>query len=315
MRSKLSLAFFLLFFTVCAAANEPEVILKSSRVSVSKDKIYLGDIADFQGLSDDAANRLSTLYIRSAALPGFSVKVTKENVTNQVKKEFRYIRISGPASVEVYTEKSAVSRDSIVDTAKKYVLDNMPWKKEDVEIEARGSHKDIDVVGGEVLLNVRDEKEQEWKGNMVVPVEITVGGKFYKTEPVSLLVKVVTDCLIASEDIRPREPLDNRVVMERRDLTYMPGRILTSPQQAAYKISKRGIAKGTILLADMFESAPVFRRGSIVSVVVKIHGISVETTGTSFDEGRDGGLAKVKLITGKTVEGKVSPDGKVIIEK
>jgi flagella basal body P-ring formation protein FlgA len=315
MRSGVLAVLFICLLVNIAAAYDPEVIIKKERVTVAKDKIYLGDIADFSGLSSEDADDLASIYIKRAALPGYGLKVTKANVFNQVKKEFRYIKVSGPETVEVFTEKSAVKRQDLIAAAEKFVYDNMPWKKEDVIIEVKGKQADVDVMGGEVLLKVREDSRTDFLGNVIVPVEITADGRFCKLEPVSLLVKVTTECLIASEDIHAREPLAGRVKSERKEITFMPGGILTNPAQASNKIAKRNIMAGTILVDGMFESAPLFRRGSQVSVVVKVRNISVETTGTSFEEGREGGTVKVKLISGKVIEGKVAPDGKVIIEK
>ncbi len=315
MRSRVLAVIFICLLASGAAAYDPEVILKKEKVTIARDKIYLGDIADFSGLSSDDADDLSSIYIKRAALPGYSLRVTKANVFNQVKKEFRYIKVSGPQTVTVFTEKSAVKRQDLIDAAEKFVYGSMPWKKEDAIIEAKGRKSDVDVIGGEVLLKVREGSKTDFKGNVVIPVEITVDGKFYKLEPISLLVKVTTDCLVASRDIRVREPIDGRVKSERKEITFMPGGILTDAAQASNKIAKRNIRAGTILTGGMFESAPLFRRGSAVTVVAKVGKISVETTGTSFEEGREGKLVKVRLVSGKIVEGKVAADGKVIIKK
>ena len=315
MKGKATAALLLLLFAAGAAAYDPAVILKKNRVQISRDKIYLGDIADFSGIASSDADDLASLYIKRAALPGYSVTVTRETVENQVKKEFKYINVTGPDSVMVYTEKGAVDWDSLIATAKKYVLENMPWKKEDVTVESRGSRGNVDVISGEVLLSVKEEGKTEFKGNVVVPVEITVDGKFYKIVSVPLFVRVNTGCLVASDDIRIREPLAGRYRIEKKDITFLPRGILTDDAQAANSNAKLPITKGTILLDSMFEKEPLFRRGAPVNVAVRIKGISVETSGTSLDEGREGGTVRVKLTNGKLVQGQVSGDGKVIIQK
>jgi flagella basal body P-ring formation protein FlgA len=311
--------FFVLFMFAAGAAvayaYEPLVILKKDSVTVTKDKIYLGDVADFSGVESDDADDLSTIYIKRAALPGYSVTVTKENVENQVKREFRYMKFSGPEKVTVYTGKTDISGGSLVETAEKYITDNMPWNRDDVVITAKTGRDSTSVIKGNVLLKVKEDNKIDFKGNVLVPVEIIVDGRFYKLEPVSLLVKVNAECLVASEDIRARQPLDGRARVEKKDVTYFPGNVLTDISKISGMLAKRSIMKGSVLSADMFESAPLFRRGGMVSVVARIRGVSVETTGTAFSEGREGETVKVKLINGKMLEGKVSPDGKVIIER
>lgn len=315
MKLRLFAFIFLVFAAACEAAYEPAVILKKNTVEISKDRIYLGDVADFSGVDASAAEDLSTTYIKRAALPGYSVKVTRINVENQVRKEFRAIKIAGPESVEVYTAKAVVSRERLLETARDYILLNMPWQKEDVEIIPAKNRGDIEVIKGTVLLKVREDNKLDFKGSLIVPVEVIVDGKFYKIEPVSLLVKVKANCLVAAENIRVREPLEGKAAVEKRDVTYFPGDLMTDLSKTAGKSAKRAIMKGTILAPGMFESAPFFRRGGLVSVVVKIRNITVETAGTALGDGREGSRVKVKLETGKLVEGVVSGDGKVIIEK
>jgi flagella basal body P-ring formation protein FlgA len=84
---------------------------------------------------------------------------------------------------------------------------------------------------------------------------------------------------------------------------------------AVSKTAKRGIPEGTLLLDQMFEKPSLFRRGDTVGVIVAIKGLSVETDGSVLRDGREGDIVKVKLGTGKIVEGKVNSEGKVKIEK
>lgn len=296
-------------------AYEPVVILKKNSVEISRDKIYLGDIADTSGMDEGMAEDLATLYIKRAARPGFSVKVTRENVVNQVLKEFRAVKVTGSDFVQVITAKTEVTAEELAETARKYILENMPWKSEDVEITPGKSRGNTSVISGTVLLKVKEDNKLDFKGNQIVPVEITVDGKFYKLEPVMMFVRAKADCLVAAEDIKAREPLGNRVAVEKKDVTYYPGGVMTDISNAAGKISKRAIMKGTLLTQEMFESAPLFRRGSTVNVVVKIRGVSVETTAAAMADGREGARVKVKLENGKLLEGAVSAQGKVIIEK
>ena len=304
-----------MFLAAFAWAYEPTVILKKNAVSVSKDKIYLSDVADFDGMSRDQADTLSTIYIKRAALPGYSVRVTRENVENQVKKEFRYIKITGPETVTVYTEKAIVKRSDLEKAAESYVLANMPWKQGQAEIKPAAGRGDIEVMSGSVSLKVREGNKLSFKGNVVVPVEIIIDGRFYRIEPVSLLVKVNSDCLVSERVIKAGETLDGKVRIETKDITYMPGRIVPGIEAAAGKTAKRAIMPGTIITAEMLESPPFFRRNSPVVVAVKMRGITVETTGTAMAEGREDSIVKVKLENGKIIEGRVSADGKVIIER
>ena len=306
--------FFFVFLSVLVFADNAKVVLKNSTVYISKDKIYLGDIADFYNVENDLLAELSTVYIKRAALPGYSVVITKNNVKNQLNKKYKTIDIDGPASVKVITEKASVEPADIKKTVENYILENMPWKKEEVEIIIRDTKENINTIDGNVLLKVIGEKIKGFKGNEIIPVEVTVDGKFYRVIPVSVLIKVTTDCLVASRNIRIKESIMDKVILQKRDITYMPDDVITDIERIKNKISRQAIANGSIILYKMLDSLPAFKRGDTVTVMVKKGGVIVTTTGVSMEDGKEGSIAKVKLITGKIIEGRVNSDGKVIIQ-
>jgi|DewCreStandDraft_4_1066084.scaffolds.fasta_scaffold03643_11 flagella basal body P-ring formation protein FlgA len=313
MKFKIYLLFFVFLF-ISGFAENAKVILKNSEVHISKDKIYLGDIADFYNIENDLLAEISTIYIKRAALPGYSVTVTKENIKNQLNKKYKTINIEGPETVKVITEKSSVEKKDIKQIVENFILENMPWKREEVEITIKDIKDKIDTIDGNVLLKVKGEKIRNFKGNEIIPVEVTVDGKFYRIIPVSVLIKVVTDCLVAAQNIKIKESIVDKVSLQKRDITFLPDDVITDIERIRNKVARQAIANGSIILNSMLDSTPVFKRGDTVTVVVKRGSVMVETTGNSLEDGKEGNIVKVKLVTGKIIEGRVNFDGKVIIQ-
>ncbi|MBP7793252.1 MAG: flagellar basal body P-ring formation protein FlgA [Candidatus Goldbacteria bacterium] len=306
--------FCFIFSAVLIFADNAKVVLKNSTVYISRDKIYLGDIADFYNAGEDLLNEISTLYIKHAASPGYSVIITREIVENQLSKKYKTIDIEGPQTVKVVTEKATIEIDDIKKTVENYILENMPWKKEETEIIIKDIKENISTLNGNVLLKIKDEKIKNFKGNKIIPVEVTVDGKFYRIIPVSVLIKVTTDCMVAGQNIKIKEPVIDKVILQKTDITYLPNDVITDVETVRNKISRHAIAKGTVILNSMLDSMPIFKRGDNVTVAVKRGNITVETTGISMEDGKEGSIVKVKLVTGKIIEGRVLSDGKVIIQ-
>lgn len=316
MKNKILLALFFVFFAAGICAQEAKVVLKSSDVYVSKDKIYLGDIADFTGTAPKDLEALQSLYIKRAAVPGFKVVIEKEYIANKLAKDFSYVSIEGPVFVNVHTSKGTVNREDVEKTAKDYVLSNMPWKLEAVEVKVKHISADVPVTAGTVLLKVKDEGNFSYKGNLVIPVGIYVDGSFYRIEPVSMMIKVNAPCAVAQADINRHASIaPESIAMETKDITFLPDTIITDMAFFNNKAPVRNIMRGTIFTTDMFENLPLFRRGSPVDVIVRIKAIQVQNEGVAQSDGREGDKVRVKLTTGKIVEGKVDSDGKVIIVK
>ncbi len=292
------------------------VSVKNGTVEISGEKIHVKDVADV--MSDDSAvkAKVEGLYVRMSAVPGQRVSVTREKLENIIKKYYPDADFFGDEKVYVLTRGTEVNYDRITEAAVKYVLENMPWKKEDAEIITKNAKSDLNLINGEVLLKVKEDNSVSFKGSVIVPVEVYLNGKFEKIEPVSMIVKVTAECLMAAADM-PKGSIVTRdkVKTIRKDITAISGDVLTDLTAVDGLFTKRGIPAGTVLLHNMFDKPPLFKSGETVSVIVKIGALSLETSGTAGREGKEGEIVKVKLQTGKTLDGKVSADGKVIIEK
>jgi flagella basal body P-ring formation protein FlgA len=317
MKFKASVLFtFLLLLVPALFAGSAAIVLKSQDVHIDKDKILLSDIADLVNIPYEDSERLGSLYIRRAAAPGFKVEITKEYVINKLTKEVQYAQVEGPVSVNVFTSKAAISRDDIESFAKQYVLSKMEWDPADTEIRVKHSKGDISVIEGAPEFKVRQGTDIKWKGNVVIPVDIYIDGKFYRIEPVSMVIKVNGYCAQATGEIQRHTAITpDMVTMQAADITYLPDNIITDYSKLTNKSSKRTISRGSVLTTDMFESLPAFRRGAEVQVTVRVKNISIASEGTALSDGREGDRVKVKLSGGKTVEGTVDASGAVIIEK
>jgi flagella basal body P-ring formation protein FlgA len=316
MKFKILLITAALLSQTVLIAKGAVVVLKSGDVNVATSKIYLGDIADIKSVSDENPEDLKTVYIKRAAVPGYKVVVEKEYVINKITKAFPGTVVEGAQYVNVFTSKASVARIDIEKAAKDFILANMPWTLETAEVKVRQVKGSVSVIDGHVLLKVRDDGNFSFKGNMIVPVQIEVDGKYYKTETVAMVVNVKAPCAVASADINRRSVIGaDNITMQTRDITFLPANIITDMAVLNNKAPLRNILNGTILTADMFESLPAFRRGSTVDVIVKVHSIRVQSEGAAQSDGKEGDRVKVKLTSGKIVEGTVDSSGKVIIEK
>jgi len=308
---------FILFLSVFSLqAQENIAITLKGAVTVSKEKIYLGDVAEISGQNAAQVEQLKVLYLKRAALPGYKISVTKESIYNRIRKNYPDANIAGPDRAVVTTRKSTVLREELISFAEKYVKENMHWKPEDVTISVRSAKSEVPVIEGDVLLKVKEDYSSALKGSVVIPIEIYVDSKFYKIEPVSLIVNVTSDCFMTERAVNKGEQLTEADVRKiRKDITNLPFDLITDINALSGKVVKRSIIRGTLLTGAMFERKPLFRRGSPVKVVLKIKSMSIEISATAEDAGAEGDTVKVKLVTGKILEGIVDSAGQVIIQK
>jgi len=311
---------FFLFFSILIISfvYSAEIILKDKEIVLSKDKIYLGDIADFVGFNEKTIEELSNIYLKKASLPGYKTIIPKELVSNKVFKYYGKVKINGPEKVIINIKKNEINRTDLIKTAETYIKEKMLWQEDEVNIEVKNINdkNSVDVPDGVVLLKVKEDFTTNFKGNVVIPVEIYIDNKFYKIETVSFFIKVTKVCFKSTRNIRSKEKLsDSDIESVKKDITYLPDDIILLREELDNLITRKAILKGTLLLRSMFESIPLFRKGARVYLIVKIKNIQVETEGIALGDGRINDLVRVRLDNKKILEGKVNKEGKVFIKK
>ncbi len=311
---------FFLFFSILIISfvYSAEIILKDKEIVLSKDKIYLGDIADFVGFNEKTIEELSNIYLKKASLPGYKTVIPKELVSNKVFKYYGKVKINGPEKVIINIKKNEINRTDLIKTAETYIKEKMLWQEDEVNIEVKNINdkNSVDVPDGVVLLKVKEDFTTNFKGNVVIPVEIYIDNKFYKIETVSFFIKVTKVCFKSTRNIRSKEKLsDSDIESVKKDITYLPDDIILLREELDNLITRKAILKGTLLLRSMFESIPLFRKGARVYLIVKIKNIQVETEGIALGDGRINDLVRVRLDNKKILEGKVNKEGKVFIKK
>jgi flagella basal body P-ring formation protein FlgA len=316
MKFKIFVLLNVLYAFCLVASDAGTIMIKKGNVYVSSGSIFLGDVADLDSSALQDADKLKDVFIRKSALPGLRVSIEKGFIQAAVNKYYPGITVEGPAMAEVYTTKAMVERADIEKAAVDFLKSNVPWQAGTYDIKVRHARGGVSVPSGTISLRVKQDQGLSYKGSLDVAVDIYVENALYKTEHVSVTVKVEAPCAIAAVDLeRQAAVYPQAVTMEARDITYMPDDVITDPETIYNRVAARAILKGAVLTADMFQSPPLFKRNSNVDVVVKINSVIVQSEGTALSDGRQGDTVTVRLKSGKSVTGSVDGSGKVIIEK
>lgn len=298
-----------------AAHAGATAVIKQSDVKVSSDRILLKDVAVVSGAFGAKAAELENLYIKRSAVPGYTAVLTKEYITNKVEKAFPGTQVTGPERISVLTLSEVVKASDVRQHAEELIRANMPWKEDDAKIIIKGRPSDKSVPEGGIVLKAREPDSRKYRGNIVVPVDIEIDGRYYRTEPVSALIEVNAGCFYADADIKKGSRVTAAEVREvKQELTFLPDDIITEVKFFNNVSAKRPVAKGTLLTAAMFEKTAMFNRGDTVRIIAALGNAVVETTGTAKSAGREGETVEVTAVTGKSLKGIVNAEGSVIIQ-
>jgi len=113
-------------------------------------------------------------------------------------------------------------------------------------------------------------------------------------------------------------PLVNGQTVRAADLIYEEREIsvpgmgpFLSPAQLEGRVLARGFMPGQPVVATAFRPNPVVANGDPVKVVVRGNGFSIVTSGVALSQADEGQPLRVKLETGKTVQGVARPGKQV----
>ena len=76
---------------------------------------------------------------------------------------------------------------------------------------------------------------------------------------------------------------------------------------------KRLIRAGEIITIKDIEKPPIVKYGDLVTVILKEGSLRVSTRGRAMRDGWEGDIIPVRLYNGKILQGKVLPNGKIIL--
>jgi len=100
------------------------------------------------------------------------------------------------------------------------------------------------------------------------------------------------------------------VSTETRRVPGLGGAFLGDAAALAHRSLNRGVAAGTALTADLFDSDFLIRQGQAVTLVAAVPGIEVRAPGRALEDAREGAHVRVQnLASQKVVQGVVDASG------
>ncbi len=149
---------------------------------------------------------------------------------------------------------------------------------------------------GNTAVGVRCPDGRPWQ--IYVPVDVTI------------LSNVVVSArpLPSGQQVQPSD-----VTLQAADLTQLPPSVLTDPAQAVGRTLTIALGAGEPLRLDLLRSPPVIRQGQTVTLLTRGPGFRVSAEGVALSTAAAGGLAQVRVASGRTVSGLAEPGGIVAV--
>ncbi len=210
------------------------------------------------------------------------------------------------------TPQQSLSREKVEAVLRQYVLQNAPWRPEDVEVRVI-PFQAIALPGGPVNYRIASSARGVTPGLHSFLVAADVAGKEAAKIWIKTEIKVFEQVVVSSYPLAHHEPVRAKDVrLERRDISLLSARPFTRIEEVAGQQAARAIEVNEILTQKSIDQPTVVRRGSPVTLVYETGSLRVEAPGLAEEGGKLGEFIQVKNpSSGKLLRGVVL-DGRTI---
>ena len=153
-------------------------------------------------------------------------------------------------------------------------------------------------------------KNKQW-GNLTISAKCENSTKY-----IQVYVAVTGSYVVANQSIGAGALMTEQMLkMQPGRLDKLPPNIILNKSEVLNHIALRNIDNGEPIKNSMLQKNWYVKAGQTVKVIVNGEGYSITSNGKTLSNGALGELINVKLNTGNVVEGVVSEDGIIILNK
>ncbi len=154
----------------------------------------------------------------------------------------------------------------------------------------------------------------EPRGLLSLKVTLYKDGRSIKSGQISIRVLHYDNVLVSTDRINRHAPIEQGMYeIERREVTSLSNKPVTTPEQLSGCWAKRHISKGKILTMAMIEQIPMIITGQNIEIVYRSAGFDVSAQGLAMQSGYTGDRIKVKNLQSRKIITATIHDGKTVL--
>lgn len=302
----------LLTVDVIAANN---VIYIPNQVKVKGMKVRLEEIAKING-SKEFKEKLKDITVGQTPLPGYQRIIYRDEVIYALKRkgvDLSKIYLEIPYQFSVEIDYKILEIDRLITKGKEYIVQQLEDKSQGVEISIVNPPRDLKIPYGRLEIEVLRKQQNSLLGRVMIPIKVIIDDKVYKRIYLQYRVEFWEKVLVAKDRIERGTKIDNSLFeVEEKLITNNYHQFVSADDDLSGKRMKSFLQAGYPLLKRMVELPHLVKRWSEISLIAKIGGVEIVTTGKAREDGHLGDIIKVENISSKKiVKGRVIAKNKV----
>jgi flagella basal body P-ring formation protein FlgA len=178
-----------------------------------------------------------------------------------------------------------------------------------VELNVRkiGYRGDLELPTGSTAFEVVAPAQWEGWGNANLALVVRVNDRVERNIPVRVEVEALAEVVVTVRHLERGEVLGPAdLVLQKRDLASVGGRVCRTPEEAFGKRMRVGMRGNVPLRVDYLEKVPLVKSGQQVTLLLETASLQVTATGRARSGGAEGDLIMVQnMASQKDVRGRI----------
>ena len=286
-----------------------------SNITVNHKDVSLVEICDPETLPSEWKSIMGGLNIGDAPPAGSEKFIDPGQLRTYLVRLLDSYRINSsdvkldiPDRIVVRRETTQITQELIEDIFKKFVFENSPWKREDINIQrVRFSGIPLIPTGKMTYEITASSAKERFIGTVTATVDFYVNGEKVRTLGVAGKVEVSGNVYLASRPMKQNEMISEAdLEVHKMNLTDAADRFATRLDQVENRRVLRNLGVHQPLELKDLDKPLVLKRGDPVRIVYEEPGLSVTAKGQANADGGVGDtLAVTNVESKKTIHCKV----------
>jgi flagella basal body P-ring formation protein FlgA len=286
-------------------AEQTATIRIKDRVVIDDADVLLGQIASIEGGDERFNQRLKDIVIARAPLPGDSRQFDLNLLQKRLKQhhiDLATVIVEAPTQVEVTRSHVEIRKEEIEKIVSDFIVQQTPRENKTMRIKEIRVPASVILPKGRITYRVTAPRNRRLMGRCPIAVHFSVNGQAQKKVWTTAMVEVLGPVVVTCKPLGRYRPIAaDDIEVQTLDLANLPANVLSDPEAAIGKRTKRAIGAQTPLRADSIELPPLVKRGDMVVIIAESENLKITTLGRVKKKGRLGERIPVVNLDSKKV--------------
>jgi flagella basal body P-ring formation protein FlgA len=286
-------------------ADQMTLVRLQERVEINGADVLLGQIASIEGSDARFVRKLSEIVIGKAPSPGDARLFDQSVMLKRLKQhqiDLATVKIEAPPQIEIVRAHVEIMKSEIEKIVSGFILKHAPRENTTARIKEMRVPDSVVLSKGHVTYKVSAPRSRQLMGRCPISVEFSVNGRLQKKVWATAVIEVLAPVVITRKPLGRYKPItEDDIEVQTLDLADMPSNVLSDPEAAIGKRTRRAIGALTPLRADSIELPPLVKRGDLVVIIAESETLKITTLGQVKKKGRLGERIPVVNLDSKKV--------------